>query len=36
MANFEMPSLISTVSFMAAGIVTTHIVYRVLFPLVGG
>jgi hypothetical protein len=35
MANLEMPSLISTASFMAAGIVTTHIVYRVLFPLAG-
>ena len=30
-----MPSLITTISFMAAGIVTTQIVYRVLFPLVG-
>ncbi len=35
LANLEMPSLISTVSFMAAGIVTTHVIYRVLFPLVG-
>jgi len=36
LANFEMPSLITTVSFMLAGIATTHIVYRVFFPLVGG
>jgi uncharacterized membrane protein YedE/YeeE len=36
LANFEMPSLITTVAFMAGGIVTTHIVYRVLFPLAGG
>ena len=33
LSNFEMPSAIATASFMAAGIVTTHIVYRVLFPL---
>jgi uncharacterized membrane protein YedE/YeeE len=33
LANLEFPSLLSTVSFMAAGIVTTQIVYRVLFPL---
>jgi len=35
LANLELPSLITTVSFMAAGIVTTQIVYRVIFPLVG-
>jgi uncharacterized membrane protein YedE/YeeE len=35
LANFELPSLVTTVSFMAAGIVTTQLVYRVLFPLVG-
>jgi uncharacterized membrane protein YedE/YeeE len=35
MANFELPSLLSTLSFMAAGIATTQIVYRVVFPLVG-
>jgi uncharacterized membrane protein YedE/YeeE len=34
LANFELPSLLSTVCFMGAGIVTTQIVYRVLFPLV--
>jgi uncharacterized membrane protein YedE/YeeE len=36
LSNFEAPSLITTVSFMAAGIVTTHVVYRVVFPLAGG
>jgi uncharacterized membrane protein YedE/YeeE len=35
LANFERPSLITTVTFMAAGIVTTQIVYRVIFPLAG-
>jgi uncharacterized membrane protein YedE/YeeE len=35
LANFELPSLLSTLSFMAAGIATTQIVYRVVFPLVG-
>lgn len=35
LANLERPSLLSTISFMAAGIATTQIVYRVLFPLVG-
>jgi uncharacterized protein len=35
LANLEIPSLISTVSFMAAGVVTTHVIYRILFPLVG-
>jgi uncharacterized membrane protein YedE/YeeE len=35
LANLEFPSLLSTVSFMAAGIVTTQVVYRVIFPLVG-
>jgi uncharacterized membrane protein YedE/YeeE len=36
LANLELPSLLSTVSFMAAGIVTTQVVYRLIFPLVGG
>jgi len=36
LSNFEMPSLITTITFMAAGIATTQFVYRVLFPLVGG
>jgi uncharacterized membrane protein YedE/YeeE len=30
LANLELPSLITTASFMAAGIVTTHVVYRIL------
>jgi uncharacterized protein len=33
LANLEIPSLISTLSFMAAGILTTQVVYRVLFPV---
>jgi uncharacterized membrane protein YedE/YeeE len=35
LANFEYPSLLSTLSFMAAGMVTTQFVYRVLVPLLG-
>ena len=35
LANLEFPSLLSTLTFMAAGIATTQIVYRVLFPLTG-
>ena len=35
LANFERPSLITTITFMAAGIATTQIVYRVIFPLTG-
>ena len=31
MSNFELPSLVSTLSFMAAGILTTQIVYRLVF-----
>lgn len=31
LANFELPSLISTLSFMSAGIVATNLVYRVIF-----
>ena len=31
LSNFELPSLISTVSFMAGGIVTTQLLYRVVF-----
>lgn len=30
LSNFEMPSLVSTLSFMAGGIVTTNLIYRVL------
>ena len=33
LSNFELPSLFSTLSFMAAGIVTTQFIYRVLFHL---
>jgi uncharacterized membrane protein YedE/YeeE len=36
LSNLEMPSLLTTLSFMAAGIVTSHLVYRVLFPVVSG
>jgi hypothetical protein len=31
MSNFEWPSFLSTVSFMAAGVFTTQLVYRVVF-----
>jgi uncharacterized membrane protein YedE/YeeE len=31
MSNFEWPSFLTTASFMAAGIVTTQLVYRVVF-----
>lgn len=31
LSNFELPSLVTTLSFMAGGIVTTQLVYRVLF-----
>jgi uncharacterized membrane protein YedE/YeeE len=31
LSNFELPSLLTTISFMAGGIVTTQLVYRVLF-----
>ncbi len=30
MSNLEIPSIVSTVSFMAAGIVTTNLIYRVI------
>ncbi|HEY3159164.1 MAG TPA: YeeE/YedE thiosulfate transporter family protein [Vicinamibacterales bacterium] len=33
LSNFELPSVISTLSFMAAGIATTQIVYHVVFHL---
>ncbi len=29
-SNFELPSLVATISFMAAGIVTTQLIYRVI------
>lgn len=31
LSNLELPSLVATVSFMGSGIVTTQLVYRVLF-----
>ena len=31
LSNFEMPSLVTTLSFMAGGIVVTHLLYRVVF-----
>jgi uncharacterized membrane protein YedE/YeeE len=33
LSNFELPSLVTTMSFMGAGIVTTQFIYRVLFHL---
>jgi uncharacterized membrane protein YedE/YeeE len=35
LSNFEAPSLITTIVFMLAGIATTHVVYRLLFPVAG-
>lgn len=32
LSNLEWPSLVSTISFMGGGVVTTHLIYRVLFP----
>jgi uncharacterized membrane protein YedE/YeeE len=31
LANFELPSLVAALSFMAGGIVTTQLIYRVVF-----
>ncbi len=31
LSNFELPSLVTTASFMAAGAVTTNLIYRVIF-----
>jgi uncharacterized membrane protein YedE/YeeE len=31
LSNLERPSLLSTISFMAGGLITTQIIYRVLF-----
>ena len=31
LANLELPSLVATVSFMAGGIVTTQLLYRIVF-----
>ena len=33
LSNFELPSLVSTLSFMGGGIVTTQFIYRVLLAL---
>jgi uncharacterized membrane protein YedE/YeeE len=30
LSNFELPSLVSTMSFMAGGVATTQLLYRVL------
>ena len=35
LANLEWPSLVSTASFMGAGLVTTQLIYRVVFELGG-
>ena len=32
LSNLELPSLVSTLGFMAGGFVTTNLIYRVLFP----
>jgi uncharacterized protein len=32
LSNLELPSLITTISFMAGGILTTQLLYRVVFP----
>jgi uncharacterized protein len=32
LSNLEWPSLVSTLSFLGGGIVTTQLIYRVLFP----
>jgi uncharacterized membrane protein YedE/YeeE len=31
LANFELPSLVAALSFMTGGIVTTQLIYRVVF-----
>ena len=31
LSNLEMPSVVSTISFMTGGIITTQLIYRVLF-----
>ena len=36
LSNFEMPSVVSTLSFLGAGILTSHLVYRVLVPIASG
>ncbi len=32
MSNLEIPSIVTTVSFMLGGVLTTHLIYRVLLP----
>jgi hypothetical protein len=32
LSNLELPSLITTLSFMAGGLVTTQLIFRVVFP----
>ena len=32
LSNFELPSLVTTLSFMAGGVITTQLIYRVLLP----
>ena len=34
-ANLERPSIVSTMTFVLTGIVTTQVVYRLIFPLAG-
>ena len=36
LSNFELPSLVATLSFMASGIVTTHVIYRIVLPWLAG
>ena len=31
LSNFELPSLVTTIAFMAGGIITTQLIYRVVF-----
>jgi len=31
LSNLELPSLVTTISFMAGGIVTSHLLYRIVF-----
>jgi uncharacterized membrane protein YedE/YeeE len=31
LSNFELPSLLTTISFMAGGVAATHVIYRVVF-----
>ncbi|OFW14432.1 MAG: hypothetical protein A3F70_10765 [Acidobacteria bacterium RIFCSPLOWO2_12_FULL_67_14] len=32
LSNLELPSLITTISFMLGGVIATNLIYRVLFP----